>query len=599
MNIKFTGKYKSLKDFEWGNIPKFVTITGLNGAGKSQLLELIFEFLKTSFIDNNGFSAHNSIKLEIRDAQFAASDVIYLKGEWQLNEPKDVNLAEIQSNNSILLRRLKDGGGDLQQLMNSDFKLYKKLIDIRSYFGSIGVAIKDITPDAFREQLAKSTIADDVGIVQKVSEYFYNYRLRYLDLKIQDKSDKEITNEIGAKPWDVLRDIIKEANLPFEITDPGSMGIVGSYKFSITKNTTHEAVKFDDLSSGERVLFSLAFLMFNSQEAKKLPKLLLLDEPDAHLHPSMIAQLLKVLKNVLVEKYGVQIIMTTHSPSTVAISNEKSIFLMEASIGYPQPTEKDIAIKSLLSGIPNLYVSYKDRRQVFVESGYDVEYYDKIYKRVFQYLNQEVNLNFISSGDAATDKNGQPVANCDQVIKITKILTDAGNPHIYGIIDFDEGKNKSTENLIVLGEGNRYSIENYIFDPVLVGMLLLREKFITADELGISEIIYNDISTHTQDNLQDLSNYVVEKVLTETKGTNFETKDCVLLNGITIAVPNWYLMNQGHNLEHLLIKVFPKLNELKKNKEEKLKLAIIEKVIDDFPKLISQDVIITLKQIQE
>jgi AAA15 family ATPase/GTPase len=598
MNIKFTGKYKSLKDFEWSDIPKLAIITGLNGAGKSQLLELINEFLKKTYKGSRDFSNINPINMEISDTQFIASDVVYLQGEWQLNESKSIDLAEIQSTNLVLLKHLQNGGPDFERYRFSDFKLYKKMVDIKDLFQSEGIKANDITPDAFRERLAKSTIADDVAIVQKISEFFYNYRLNYLELKIQGKSEDQIVNEIGAKPWDILRDIIKEAKLPFEITDAENMGIRGSYKFSITKNTNQEAVKVDDLSSGERVLFSLAFFMFNSQEAKRYPKLLLLDEPDAHLHPSMTAQLLKVLKNILVDKYNVQVIMTTHSPSTVAISPEDSIFVMDPAVGYPKSMEKDLAIKSLLCGIPNLYVSYEDRRQVFVESEYDVNYYDKIYKRIFQHLNQDVNLNFISSGDAVTDKNGRPVANCDQVIKITKILKEAGNPHIYGIIDFDEGKNRSTSNLIILGEGNRYSIENYIFDPVLVGMLLLREKMINIADLGVSELLYNNINTHSVVNLQKLSDYIVTKVLDGAKITNDNITICIMLNGLSIRVPTRYLMNQGHNLEDMLIKAFPRLNELKKNKEEKLKLAIIEKVIDDFPTLISQDIVDALKQIQ-
>lgn len=357
-------------------------------------------------------------------------------------------------------------------------------------------------------------------------------------------------------------------------------------------------VKFDDLSSGERVLFSLAFLLFNSQEAKRFPKLLLLDEPDAHLHPLMTAQLLNVLKNVLVEKYRVQIIMTTHSPSTVAISSEESVFLMDAVIGFPQPVHKDFAIKSLLAGIPNVYVSYEDRRQVFVESENDVSFYDKLYKRIFPKLNQDVNINFISSGDSATDKNKQPISNCDQVIKITGILRESGNKHIYGIIDFDEGKNTGGDYLFVLGEGNRYSIENYIFDPLIVGMLLLREKVIVGTDVGAPDLIYTDVNTHNMKNLQQLSDYVVEKVNMEAKKTSTDTRNCDLLNGLAIKIPIWYLLYHGHTLEELLVKAFPRLAEIKKNKEALLKLSIIDKVVDDFPGLLSVDIQKVFERIQ-
>mgnify|MGYP003507029760 FL=1 len=42
MEIKFEGKYKSITSFNWTEIPKFVVITGPNGTGKSQLLDLIY-----------------------------------------------------------------------------------------------------------------------------------------------------------------------------------------------------------------------------------------------------------------------------------------------------------------------------------------------------------------------------------------------------------------------------------------------------------------------------------------------------------------------------------------------------------------------------
>ena len=41
MKIDFTGKYKSIRNFEWNDVPKLAVVTGLNGSGKSQLLEII------------------------------------------------------------------------------------------------------------------------------------------------------------------------------------------------------------------------------------------------------------------------------------------------------------------------------------------------------------------------------------------------------------------------------------------------------------------------------------------------------------------------------------------------------------------------------
>lgn len=44
--------------------------------------------------------------------------------------------------------------------------------------------------------------------------------------------------------------------------------------------------------------------------------------------------------------------------------------------------------------------------------------------------------------------------------------------------------------------------------------------------------------------------------------------------------------------------VFPELNGIKKGKEELLKIAIIEKVIDDIPELISVDLFDVYSKLQ-
>src|SRR5690242_1820462 len=107
-------------------------------------------------------------------------------------------------------------------------------------------------------------------------------------------------------------------------------------------------------------------------EAVELPKVLLLDEPDATLHPAMIQSLLRVLDHIFCQRYGVKVMLVTHAPTTVALAPEESIYTMRRK-GAPRvrSVSRDEALSSLLVGVPRLSIRNEHRRQVFVESEND------------------------------------------------------------------------------------------------------------------------------------------------------------------------------------------------------------------------------------
>ena len=104
--------------------------------------------------------------------------------------------------------------------------------------------------------------------------------------------------------------------------------------------------------------------------------MLLLDEPDAHLHPSMTTQFLDVISEVLVGKHGVRVIMTTHSPSTVALAPEGSLFELERGAKtVKKVTNRQDVISILTAGLITVSRSTKF---CFVADEKDVEFYEAI-----------------------------------------------------------------------------------------------------------------------------------------------------------------------------------------------------------------------------
>lgn len=75
------------------------------------------------------------------------------------------------------------------------------------------------------------------------------------------------------------------------------------------------------------------------------PKILLIDEPDAHLHPDKQERLIEALERAA-RDFGTQIILTTHSPHIVRAASPavKLVWMNQGSVH----TEDDEAIRRLL-----------------------------------------------------------------------------------------------------------------------------------------------------------------------------------------------------------------------------------------------------------
>jgi predicted ATP-binding protein involved in virulence len=198
-----------------------------------------------------------------------------------------------------------------------------------------------------------------------------------------------------------VNDILSAANLDFRINLPVKYRDK-PYKPILIAQGSGDQVEFSELSSGERILISFALCLYYTQDQRQLveyPKVLLFDEIDASLHPSMTQSLLRTIQEVLIDRKGIKVILATHSPSTVALAPEEALFVMNKNEQRRlQKTTKDKALAILTAGVPTLSIDYENRRQVFVESQYDVEFYEQIYKKIRDKLIPEISLNFISSG---------------------------------------------------------------------------------------------------------------------------------------------------------------------------------------------------------
>ncbi len=401
---------------------------------------------------------------------------------------------------------------------------------------------------------------------------------------------EQFIEHYGPPPWDFLNEILASASLTFRVNEPAKYED-RPYEPLLTDVQRGTTVKFNDLSSGERILMSFALCLYHAADpnaARDFPQLLLLDEIDAPLHPSMTRSLLRTIQKTLVEKHRINVILTTHSPSTVALAPESSIYVMKkGGQSRLQPIARDNALGILTAGVPALSVNYENRRQVFVESKYDVQFYGALYEIVKPSLLPEISLSFIAAGLEGN-------SNCSQVQDIVEKLIKGGNRTVFGIIDWDTRNNES-KSIFVVGKDERYSIENFLLDPVLIAALLLREKAVQpsffSSDFDASYIAFKSLS---EQHYQKISDKVVSEIV------SFNASDELIEfryhNGHKINVPRVFAQMQGHNLEDKIKSAFPSLKRY--HQAPDLKMAVIRNVLDDYPELIPASIVEILRRIQ-
>ena len=170
-------------------------------------------------------------------------------------------------------------------------------------------------------------------------------------------------------PWVLLRqnlDDLRTASddpqlFNFEFSDPEGDEMVfadhANYSFqAVFRNrTSGESYSLGTLSSGEKILMSLCLATFNQTMGQGRPKLLLFDELDAVLHPSMISSFIRGLKTEFVDR-GTCVMLATHSVTTVSILDESEIYRL-ARDGHTidiQPTLKSEAVLDLSEGLATI-----------------------------------------------------------------------------------------------------------------------------------------------------------------------------------------------------------------------------------------------------
>lgn len=635
MKIRLENNLYSLAPFE-ADLPKFTLITGLNGSGKSQLLTAIssgqvrndvavakeIQHFGPNMFRLNGSrpDQYESYDSATRRADFLGrtatlnADLRQIWLEWSATKNFD-NDTLMELTRRVHAATSKPPSLDyffsdhtdelyaLQELMN---ELQKTAITrgIPGHDGSFDASVLLHQIQNHWEipyfLLNSRQLSDAVAVAQplfhvSLGAVFTKYRDDDLrnkinriafekgETKVPPLSDEEFADEKGPPPWDLINSLLSDLNVEARFEAPPFSLTSFHDPVMVTKNGTRFAPS--QLSSGEEVILALATLGYAATDRHKIwsaPALVLLDEVDAPLHPAMAKTYLRVIKEVLIDKFGMHVIATSHSPSTIAQAEVEDVFVMRKGQAGLSRIPKETAIAVLTEGVPTLSVSISSRRQVFAESPVEAANLDRLYQILRPTLNSELSLQFIATGTKQTNSSKSDVE------RIVGDLMMAGNTSVYGIIDWDTA-NSSTERIKVIAAGRRYALENIILDPLILGSFLYRElnkDSLTYYGLDAGLDVFSLKSLPPED-WQAIANSVTQRVM----GKRPESVlDCSYHGGLTVQIDKAYLQYNAHKLEDKVIAAYPMLEKMKMSGSGKITGHLIENVLRLLPALIPVEV---------
>ncbi|MCE7061254.1 ATP-binding protein [Dyadobacter sp. CY343] len=545
-------------------LPDFVLLTGENGSGKTQLLNALHGMELATITSDDGQAlthvhhAGQGFAVELNDSAYREA-LDEIKQRWDKVMPIMILIEAYLFKDSLTSE-------DVEGLNTRYHRLLYREPENGGRYSRTYVSYQEAV-QAFN--LCKTSLKHaveftetDFFIFAPLSTYhlfYWSIPLVFKQFALKKKHYPSLVDDVEA-PWDLFNRISSRSGFSYKIVyqpsedhePPSAVKFVHEKGFS---------VDITKLSSGERSLLSLVLTLYNTGASVQPPELLLLDEPDAYLHPSLADKFLTALYDVLVKEKSIKVIMTTHSPSTVALAPpESGIFIMHKDVGYPVECGRNEAIRALTKGLTTLNVSIENRKQVFTEAETDQYFYEKLFEKlvVKDELKSDQLLLFVSVGgtdNSISTTKAIEDAGCAKVKTLTKQLYNDGNGNrqIFGIIDWDT-RNNGSDRILVFANKTRYCLENFVYDPLFIACFALtdgKEKHNYG--LEAAEDIF-DIHRFDSPRLQSIIDTITMKVFSNMiwsddsiKSTDLSSVS--LLNGKQVYLPVWYLKNPGHKIE--------------------------------------------------
>ena len=295
--------YKNLKNLKMnfekeGKVLDLVVLAGINGSGKTRILESIKDYFE-SYIDIQAIKIINNLQIFFEKEEKECIDKIGSE-KYFYSALKYFSLNDKKEN-----------------LNDSSYLVIKKNLLILPKIIYVPTEINFQKMD-----VASTTLVQEYNFINIVNTNLIKDIPSYIATKMISAMLKNKNEKVG----DVQKKVFDEINEIFEILDIDVKAEDISQdgkNMPIFENSSGDKFDINELSSGEKQLFlrTLAIKMLNPENS-----IILIDEPELSLHPKWQQRIVDVYKKIGKNN---QIIIATHSPHILGSVKKENIMLLD------------------------------------------------------------------------------------------------------------------------------------------------------------------------------------------------------------------------------------------------------------------------------
>lgn len=486
----------SLPPFSWDGIQPLTVMTGANGIGKSHLLLLIAGALGGPTHPTNQLLGN----VEVDGVQVMSRRprlVGYLPAIWATG-PAQASAGAMYGQVEPIVRAARRAARARRNAATSEpvTAMFQHFDDM-SWLRDLDTA----RLDALGDKITHADILDMRGPygfvnvepadpIATVTRLFFAHASARVTHLLQGKAVAEIDALVGPAPWLRAATLLATFDVAFTIEPP----IDVRFEYTLTcRLRSNDIVGPGDLSSGEQAILALvATIVVGETLAGRGGEgggVLLLDEPDAHVHTSIIKDFIGHLERLV--ECGFQIIMVTHRPETMLLCPPDSLVEMRRESDQlafePVPPARRPALIGRLAA--DTVAVLPSVRIVLVEADADAAFHQEIYRqaKAIKALPSVPPLEFKPANRSGFGgKNLVPP-------QMAAMQSDGLTAFYRGLVD---GDNETTSLPLGMYRLARYAIENYWFDPLALYCTVVNDRevdtrlgFAKAGGIGRGELM--------------------------------------------------------------------------------------------------------------